>query len=97
MEQAKDFTVGDLGVKCQSKTEFSNLLAREGGIYLPFKQDTTQKFLRQILTGKKNYIKWAEINVIKVPQYKGIKVADIISFAQSHVDIKLFLPDYDYV
>ena len=35
MNRAKTFTVSELAVKCKSKTELYNLLAREGKMYLP--------------------------------------------------------------
>ena len=41
----------------QSKTELYNLLIRNGKIYLPPKQDTTQKFLRELIQGKKLHLK----------------------------------------
>ena len=67
-----------------------------GKIYLPLKQDATQSFLRDIMMSKKHYIKWEKVKVIKVPQYKGFTVKDILHFAQRHIHIDRFLPRYDY-
>ena len=53
MERNENFTVSDIAVKCKSKTELYNLLAREGKIYLPPKQDATQSYLRDIMLGEK--------------------------------------------
>ena len=56
MDQVENFTVSELAVKCKSKTELYNLLAREGKIYLPPKQDSTQSYLRDIMLGEKLYL-----------------------------------------
>ena len=74
MEASLDLTVNDLTAKFKSKSKLYNVLVREGGIYLPPKQDSTQKFLRSILLGAKLYVKWEEVKIIKVPQYKGLQV-----------------------
>ena len=89
-------TVNDLAVKCKSKTELYNVLMREGNVYLPPKQDATQKYLRELLLGKKSYVKWNEAIVIQVPQYKGFRVKDLLNFAESEFEIHDFLPKYDY-
>ena len=88
--------LNDLDVKCKSKTELYNVLLREGNIYLPPKQDATQKYLRELLLGKKSYVKWSEVIVIQVPQYKGLRVKDLLNFAESEFEIHDFLPKYDY-
>ena len=97
MDQRESFTILDLASKWRSKTELYNMLAREGNIYLPPKQDATQKFLRDILMGKKRYIKSEDIRVIKVPQYKGLTVKNILEFAKKNIHIDRFLPEYDYL
>ena len=50
-------TVADLPEKFKSKVELDSVLTREGNIYLPPKQDATQKFLKEILLGNKLYVK----------------------------------------
>ena len=67
MESNEDLTVSDLAAKFKSKIEIYNVLTREGNVYLPPKQHSTQKFLREIMLGTKLYIKWNEVKVIKVP------------------------------
>ena len=37
------------------------------------------------------------IKVIKIPQYKGITVRDIIKFAKTKIDINSYLPDNEYL
>ena len=71
-------------------------MIRDGGIYLPPKLEATQKYLRAIMSGKKNYLKWKNVIVIKIPQYKGLTVKDIIKFAETQVDVHSYLPDYEY-
>ena len=87
MERNENFTVSDIAVKFKSKTELYNLLAREGKIYLLSKQDATQRYLRDIMLGENLYLRWSQITVIKVPQYKGLWVKEIIEFARTKFDI----------
>ena len=85
MERNDDFTIADIAVKCRSKTEMYNLLAREGKIYLPPKQDANQNYLRDIMQGNKFYLRCDQVTVIKIPQYKGLRVIDKIHFASSQL------------
>ena len=89
-------TVNEISAKFKSKSELYNVLTREGSIYLPPKQDSTQKFLRSIIMGNKLYVKCEDVIVIKVPQYNGLHVKDILKFASTKINIKKYLPDYDY-
>ena len=57
MEMNNTLTVNDISAKFKSKIELYNLLTREGDIYLPPKQDSTQKFLKDIMLGNKLYVK----------------------------------------
>ena len=88
--------VNDISAKLKNKTELYNVLTREGDIFLPPKQDSTQKFLRDIMLGNKLYVKWSTVIITKVPQYKGPQVHDLVRFAESHVKIKDYLPEYEY-
>ena len=96
MERRDKITVSDLAAKFKSKAELYNILKREGEIYLPPKQDSTQKFLREVMSGRKLYIKWKKVAVIRVPHYKGLQVRDLLRFASSKVNIEDYLPDYQY-
>ena len=96
MEASSSFTIKNLAVKCKSKTEIYNLLIRDGNIYLPPKQDATQKYLRDLIQGKKLHLKWSEVIATKVPQYGGLKVRDLLRFARTKVKIDEFLPEYSY-
>ena len=96
METSNIFTVKHLAAKCKSKTELYNLLIRDGKIYLPPKQDATQKYLRELIQGKKLHLKWSEVILTKVPQYEGLKVKDLLRFAKSKTEIDQFLPEYSY-
>ena len=46
--------------------------------------------------GKKLHLECFEVNVIKVPQYKGLKAGYLIRFAESKLDIYKYLPEYSY-
>ena len=96
MEVSNTFTVNDIAIKWKSKSELYNVLMREGNIYLPPKQDATQKYLRALMLGKKQYIKWSEVIVVQVPQYDGLRVKDLLKLAESEFEINDFLPIYDY-
>ena len=87
METYNIFTVKHLAAKCKSKTELYNLLIRDGKIYLPPKQDATQKYLRELIQGKKLHLKWSEVILTKVSQYEGLKVKDLLRFAKSKTEI----------
>ena len=47
------------------------------------------------MMGKKKYVSWENVKVIKVPQYKGLTVRDILNFANRNIHIERFLPEYD--
>ena len=96
IENQNEFTIYDLAKKCRSKKELYNLLIRDGSIYLPPIQDSKQKFLRSLMFGDKDYIKWDNVRVTKIPQYKGLRVKDILLFAKPKIDIERYLPDYEY-
>ena len=46
---------------------------------------------------RKNYIKFEDVNGIKVPQYKDLTVRDIINLAHQNIQIDRFFPNYDYL
>ena len=96
MERNHNLTVNELSAKFKSKSELYNVLTREGNIYLPPKKDSTQKFLRSIMLGTKLYVKCDEVAVIKVPQYKELFVKDLLKFASTKINIKRYIPDYEY-
>ena len=97
MEQQFDFTVSDLASKWRSKTELYNVLTREGKLYPPPMKDWTQKFIRSLMRGEKEYVRCSAVNIINVPHYKGLRVRDIVDFARTKVNITSYLPDYNYV
>ena len=40
---------------------------------------------------------WENIKVIKVPQYKGLTVWDILNFANRNIHFERLFPEYDYL
>ena len=69
---------------------------RKGKVYLTLKKETTLKFRRDDLIGKKNFIKCEFIKVTKVPQYKLLNFKNILDFASAHIAINQYLLEYDY-
>ncbi|CAI2366382.1 unnamed protein product [Moneuplotes crassus] len=96
MEEEDIFNINELAAKCRSKYELYHLIATEGNIYLPVYRDATQKYLRQILLGKKKYLNNSEVKIRRVPQYKGLRVSDIVEFGNSIINLTLYLPDFSY-
>ena len=69
----------------------------KGGQHLfPPKQDSTQKFLRSKLLGTKLCVKWDDVTVIKVTQFKGLFVREILKFTATKINTKRYVPDYLY-
>ena len=93
MENKQDFTVDDIGVKCRSKREVYTVLSTEGGIFLPLISDATQKYLRAIMLGDKNYVKCTAVKVVRVPHLEGLRIKDILSWARERIDIDRYIPD----
>ena len=95
-----EYTVNDLASKCRSKNEFYNVLSRDGNVYLPVylppSKNTNKEYMRSIMTGRKKYLTWDKVTVIKVPQYEGLTVKDILKFAQLHINIFDYIPSYNY-
>ena len=48
------------------------------------------------MCGDKQYLKWNEIRVWKVPQLKTLSVGAILEYARRETDIDKFLPNYEY-
>ena len=82
MERRVHLTVNNLDAKFKSKSELYNLLTREGECYISQKQYSTQKYLRVVLLGKKLYVKWINISVTKVPNYKSFKLVRLWDLLQ---------------
>ena len=89
-----NFNINDLAAKCWIKYELYSVFTTEGGVNLPPLQEATQKYLREILIGWKQYISYKKVNAIKVPHYKGLTVQDLLSFAELNANIYDYLPEY---
>ena len=96
MDSFAEIQVSELGIKTRSKKEVYNLLWNEGDVYLSPIEDAYHRFISQILVGDKRYLKCSQIKVCSVPQWKGHLVEHLTSFAKEHIDIKAYLPDYEY-
>ena len=73
-----------------------NVLTVEGELYLPKIADTTQKYLKEILTGKKKYLLCKDVIVVKVPHTEKLRIRDILALASKHIEIQSYIPEYDY-
>ena len=49
------------------------------------------------MSGQKEFLKWNHVKVTKILQYIGLRVADIIYFAKSKLNIFNYLPEYQYL
>ena len=45
---------------------------------------------------KKRYLKCEDVKVIKTSQYKGLRVHEILSFAEEKISIAQYFPEYEY-
>ena len=48
------------------------------------------------MKGEKLYVSWKDLEVIKVPQYKGIKTSNILKFVATKTNINCYLSEYDF-
>ena len=96
MEQRASITISDIAIKARSKKEVYNVLTVEGELYLPPIVDTTQKYLKEILTGKKKYLLCKDVKISKVPHTEKLRIRDILAFALKHIEIQSYIPEYEY-
>ena len=96
MEKSTPLTIQQIGIRAKSKKEVYTVLTVEGGLYLPPLADANQKYLKAILLGKKKYLLCKEIIVAKVPHIESLRVKDIVWFAADNIDIKSYMPEYEY-
>ena len=87
-----EITINDISIKARSKKEIYMVLSLEGGIYLPPILDANSKYIKDIITGSKEYLYWKNINTIKVPHIKSFEIKNIITFARQHCQIDNYLP-----
>ena len=59
-------------------------------------QDATQKYLLEVIRCQKLYPKISYIMLIQITGYKGLRVYDIIKYAETKMYIRRYLPDYEY-
>ena len=96
MDFLAEIQVSELGLKSRSKKEMYDLLCVEGEIYLPLIADAHHKYISQILTGEKKYLKSTQIKVCSVPHLAGLQIADLLKFGRLNGVIDDYLPEYEY-
>ena len=75
-----EFTISDLSVKCNSKTELFNLLSKEGRILLLPAKDWTLQFTRVLMHGSKQHIKLHKVNSFRFHNTKGYSLKKYWNF-----------------
>ena len=78
--------------KFQSKREVYRFLSSEVRAYLPSYETVTIWHLRDLAMGVKTIIPCDDVKVIDVPQFEGLSIQDIFSFAQNDRDVERALP-----
>ena len=96
MNPYAEILVDEVGIKARSKKEVYYLLVTERGLYLPPLSHLHHKFSSMIMVGDKKWLKSNHVKVCSVPHLDGLKISQIISFWKQHVNISLYLPDYEY-
>ena len=96
MELREQLTTNEVGVKYKSKKELYKLLSTEGNLYLPPMLATNKGYLSGVMMGDKKCVTCEDVRVIKVPQIEGLTIKEILEFARSKINIKEYLPEYDY-
>ena len=69
---------------------------RDGNVYLSPSKDSNKEYMMSIITGWNKYLTWDKVAFIKVPQYEGLTVKNILKFAQLHINIFDYIPSYNY-
>ena len=77
-------TAEEFGAKYQSKREAYRFLTHDCGLYLSTYETMTVFHMRDIIAGKRRKIKSAEVKVITVPQFEGLKIETMFEFAAQH-------------
>ena len=78
--------------KFQSKREVYRFLSSEVRAYLPSYETVTVWHLRDLAMGVKRIIPCDDVKVIDVPQFEGLSIQDIFTFAQNDRDVERALP-----
>ena len=94
--------VREMALKCTTKAEVYKVLVTSGSIYLPPVDQTNGDFIRDILSGDKlvrhkfifKYVDWNKVRIIEVPHIEGLRIPDLLKFAEKHWAIEKYMPDY---
>ena len=70
------------GAKYQSKREVYRFLSNDCGAYLSSYETMTIFHLRDLMSGSRTRIKAAEVKVLTVPHFKGLKEDAMFEFGQ---------------
>ena len=78
--------------KYQSKTEVWRFLSTECKAYLPTYETVTIFHLRDLAANKRKIINCDDIKHINVPHFEGLKIEEMIKYAQRKPEIMRALP-----
>ena len=101
-EELKDIDIREVALKCRTKDEVYKKITVQGNYYLPNKSDINNNYIFDILQGRKRWVihidncrclQGNEIVYARIPQIRGLRVSDIIEFANKHVDISKYFPE----
>ena len=95
-EKLARLDVREMALKCTTKAEVYKVLVTSGSIYLPTVDQTNGDFIRDILSGDKlvrhkfifKYVDWNKVRIIEVPHIEGLRIPDLLKFAEKHWAIK---------
>ena len=96
MEAEQELSILEVSKKCQSKKELYTILMITGDLFLHPILFANQKYLRDIWTERKRYVKCSQVVVTKVLHLEELVVSRILKFAMEHFDILKFLPEYNF-
>ena len=80
------------GAKYQSKREVYRFLTHDCGLFLSSYESMTIFHLRDLMGTTRKRIKAADVKVITVPQFKGLKLETMFSFAAQWPEVMKAFP-----
>ena len=90
--QPAQVTAAEFAAKFQSKREVYRFLATEVNAYLPPFENVTVWHLRDIQSGTKKRISSDQAKHINVPQFEGLAIKDIQTFASAYPQLARYFP-----
>ena len=96
MESKRYLDLSDLTSKLKSEIELKTCLPGKEIFIFP-KAGFNTKIFKRYCARKKAYIKCEDISVVKVPQYKGLRVNDLLKFTGTKINIDQYCLSMDTI